>query len=290
MKYLKVNRDSGGRGRYIYTNGDKDISLTGVTTILNESAKPFLIDWAAKTAYEDSIGKTDTEVRAIIKDKTYAHKRKKNEATDKGTLAHDYVDEFILDYIKTGKYIKKHIEDEDVRVSVERFYDWAIFQNVEFLEPDSSVYDPQLMYAGSFDFICRIDGVIYLGDFKTSKHMDDNYPAQCAAYIKARKKIEEIEGLTPYDIRGSVIVRSTLAKEDQVFFKKSSSGAVKKEVVPAFEVKMSTAIDLDFQYFFSCLFLYKYKKAKQVQEWNSLEIDKSLEIDYNDNDIPLEEF
>lgn len=293
MKYLKANRGESGRGRYVYTKGDKPINLTGVTTILSESSKPFLITWAAKAGYQDMLDfegdNLKKEIRRILKEKDYKHERIRKYSTDKGQLAHDYVDQFIKDYIETGEYKRQSIEDEEVRNSVERFYDWSIEKKVEFLEPDSSIYHPKYLYAGSYDFICRIDGEVFLGDFKSSKEIDVTYPAQCAAYIKGREAIELEEELTHYDIAGSIVVKSTLAKEDVVRFKKSSTGKMKGETIPAFEIKISRSIDLDFQFFFSCLFQYKYKKGKEIMEWNKLElVDPLLNTEYSDEDYPLE--
>ena len=71
-----VDREKSGRGRY-QLDGKP---LTGVTTICNEQSKGFLVDWAAKEAYKDSIGKSKEEIEEILKNKTYAHTKKGDDA------------------------------------------------------------------------------------------------------------------------------------------------------------------------------------------------------------------
>lgn len=269
-----VNRTAGGRGRY---NLDGK-PLTGVTTIVNMQAKGFLAPWAAKEAYLDARGRTIEDIDWIIKNKQYAHLQRSDSAKDKGTIAHDYVERFVKNYISEGTYIPEKIEDEEINNSVGRFYTWAEDNKVEFLASEISVYSREFWYAGSFDFICKIDGKTYLGDFKTSKQIDDTYFAQGAGYVIA---VEESNKDMKFD--GVIIVRSVLAKEGNTWYEKSSNGKAKKMSNEAFEVVISTDLEREKTYFLSLLNVYRYSMKQQVGKWY-----KAPEVvDYNDDDYPI---
>lgn len=270
-----ANRTKSGRDRYLLDN----ISMPGVTTITNQQSKGFLVNWAASEAYKDSLTITDDEIKLVLKDKNYAHTRKSKGATDKGTTAHDFVEKFIKDYISTGTYNRDVIEDEEVANSVYRFYDWAEKHKVEFFASEESVYSREFWYAGTFDFICKIDGKTLLGDFKTSKQIDDTYFAQGAAYAIA---VEESNPEIKFD--GVIIVRSILAKEGAVWYEKSSNGKAKKMQNEAFEVVCSFNIEREKTYFLSLLNLYRYTKGSEIKRWILAE-----EVaDFPEGDYPID--
>lgn len=270
---LIVNRAVGGRGRYTLDGRP----LTGVTTICNMQSKQFLIMWAASEAYKDAVNLSKEEIKEVIKTKKYAHTRKSDSAKDKGSQAHDYVEMFVKNYIETKQYQTQIIDDEEVRNSVERFYDWAVKNNVEFIGSEVSVYSRKHWYGGSFDFICKINGKLLLGDFKSSKSIDDTYFAQCAGYIIA---VEEHNNDIVFD--GAVIVRSTLAKESQVWYEKSSTGSMKKMENLPFEVKYNFNLTREKTYFLSLLNIYKYSKGQEISKWY-----EAPTVEYTDEDYPV---
>lgn len=278
-----VDRNKSGRGRY-QLDGKP---LTGVTTICNEQSKGFLVNWAASEAYKSilellekpaiTIKDVIVFIKDVIKNKSYAHTKKSDNAKDKGTQAHDYVEKFVKTYIETKSYVRDIIEDEEVSTSVTRFYNWAESNKVEFLGSEVSVYSRVHWFAGSFDFICKIDGKIYLGDFKTSKQIDGTYFAQGAGYIIAE---EETNPTRKFD--GIIIVRSILAKEGQTWYEKSSNGTARKMQADAFEVKISTNVEREKTYFLSLLNLYRYNKAQEVGKWYQADV-----VDYIPEDYPI---
>jgi hypothetical protein len=268
-----VNREQSGRGRY-QLDGKP---LTGCTTICNMQNKPFLVDWAAKEAYLDARGRTPEDIDSIIKRKDYAHKHTAKHSTDKGTIAHAFVEEFIKSYLVYKEYFPKISEDEEVNTSIQRFYKWAIDNKVEFVGTEISVYSRKHWFAGSFDFICKINGKLLLGDFKTSKQIDDTYFAQGAGYIIA---VEELDPELKFD--GVVVVRSTLAKEDKVWYQKSSNGKAKRMVQPAFEVAYRYDLERQKTYFLSLLNLYRYSREQEVKVWYEAPV-----VDYTAEDYPV---
>lgn len=269
-----VNRQTGGRGRY--TLDGKPIP--GVTTICNEQAKDFLVTWAASEAYKESLDLTKKEIKEILKNKNYAHTRKSNNSKDKGTEAHNYVERFVKSFIETQQYHRETISDEEVRTSIDRFYDWAESNKVRFLASEVSVYSRIFWYSGTFDFICDIDGKTLLGDFKTSKQIDETYFAQAGAYVIA---VEENNADIKFD--GIVIVRSILAKEGKTWYERSSNGTSKKMTSEPFEVEYRYDLEREKTYFLSLLNLYRYRKGQEVKKWYKSEI-----VDYREDDYPID--
>lgn len=271
-----VDRTKTGRGRY-QLDGKP---MTGVTTICNEQSKGFLVAWAASEAYKHCATLEKSEILEVIKSKKYAHTQKSDNAKDKGTTAHDYVEKFVKNFIDTKEYIRETIEDEEIRNSVSRFYDWAIQYGVEFIASEVSVYSRKYWYAGSFDFICKIDGKTLLGDFKTSKQIDGTYFAQGAGYIIA---VEENSPEIKFD--GVLVVRSILAKEGNTWYEKSSNGKAKKMTNDAFEVVISYNLEREKTYFLSLLNLYRYNKQQEVKRWK--EAEEVDVVDFDSNDYPI---
>lgn len=272
---FKVDLTKSGKGRYAL-NG---ISLSGVTSITNMQAKGFLINWAASEAYKDCLTLPKDKIAEVLKSKQYAHTRKSDNAKDKGTLAHSCVEKFINDYIETKEYIFQTGLDEEVQTSVDRFFQWARDNKVEFLGSEVSVYSKKHFFAGTFDFVCKLDGKLLLGDFKTSKQIDDTYYAQGAAYAIA---VEENNPEIKFD--GIIIVRSILAKEGQVWYEKSSNGSAKKIQNDAFEVGIKYTMEREKAYFLSLLNIYKYSKDLEVKRWY-----EAPEVpQYTDDDYPID--
>jgi len=269
-----IDRSKSGRGRYNYDGKP----MTGCTTVCNVQAKPFLITWSASEAYKDCLTLSKDEIKEVLKTKQYAHTKKSDNAKVKGTQAHLEIENFINYYITTGSYSARHIEDEEVATSVNRFIKWAIENKVEFLGNEVSVYSKEHWYAGSFDFICKLEGKLLLGDFKTSKSIDDTYFAQGAGYIIA---VEENNPDIKFD--GVIIVRSILAKEGQVWYDKSSNGKAKRMENEPFEVVISYNIEREKNYFLSLLNVYKYGRELEIKKWY-----KATEVEeYSEDDYPI---
>lgn len=269
-----IDRSKSGRGRYMLDGRP----LTGVTTICGEQSKGYLVTWAANEAYKECLTLSTPDIQEIIKNKNYAHTRKSDSSKSKGTAAHDYVEKFVKGFIETQQYNREAIPDEEVANSVYRFYDWAEEHRVEFLASEVSVYSRIFWYAGTFDFICRIDGKLLLGDFKTSKQIDGTYLAQAGAYALA---VEENNPDIVFD--GTVIVRSILAKEGKVWYQKSSNGKAKRMQSDAFEVVYSNDLKRDKTYFLSLLNCYLYNKKREVNRWYQSET-----VDYEEEDYPID--
>lgn len=243
-----------------YFLGDKP--LTGVTSVLNVIAKPALIQWAADEAVKlmgwrnpKYPNPNDTALDACTKfmetagdwtveqwldflnEARLAHRRKKEEAGQKGTDVHALIEKYIKLMITDQGGISYDIngyEDYENNQQVINFIKWSVNNKVKFLESEKKMYSEKHWIAGTADFTCEIDGKKYLCDVKTGGIYDRIPFAQCAAY---RFMAEEM-GQT--DFSGSIIIN----------LKKDGKFDEKKDVYYSFDYQ--TDLDL----FLSALKIY----------------------------------
>jgi len=189
-----------------YTVNDKKVrSVTQALGIIN---KPALISWAARMAaeyFKDQIepGKSYDEVQliTIFESAKGAHWKKKVDAGNLGTFVHNWVEDHINGK-KPAIPVNKALKD-----AVQRFLDWEKAHKVKFLLSEQQVYSRKYNYTGTLDFICKIDGKMYIGDLKTSSGIYPEMLIQTAAYRFARSEEYPREKYA-----GQVIVK--VGKED----------------------------------------------------------------------------
>lgn len=266
MKEYKVTTPDGVEHCLVF-NPDSTVRYTidgkratGVTTILGAINKPALVDWAAKMSYQDVLDRIDAnpamdflyeDIQQILKDKDYAHKKRSGAAMDVGTQAHADVEAYIR--YKMGETSEFTINPQTAHI-VQPFIDWAegrvqvkakthrydknsieiVPQSIKFLRAEQSVFSIKYFYAGTFDFLCEIDGKKYICDFKTSTGIyGREYFYQTAAY---RNAIGELGWGT--DVEGSIIIRSGKEGND-------------------LEVRHSLSYEADFKAFKAAYVIYK---------------------------------
>jgi hypothetical protein len=165
------------------------MEIPGVTTCLSIIAKPALIYWSAGCAadyYKERIlpGKTydEIELETIYSNAKKAHTQKKTDAGTIGSLTHKWVERYIK-----GENPEPPV-NEGIRESVAKFQQWVSDHGVKFLCSEQPVYSQRHNYIGTLDFICWIDGRLFIGDLKTSNGIYDEYLMQVAAYKYARNE------------------------------------------------------------------------------------------------------
>lgn len=168
---------------------EQDEVITSVTTAQRIIDKPALVQWSANMAVayiSEQIlpGKSydEVELASIWNTAKFAHKERKQEAADLGTMLHKWIEDYInLEYpgIPVNPKLKR---------SVIRFLKWVKKHDVEFILAEQIVFSKKYKYAGTTDFICKIDGKLYIGDLKTSKGIYDTMLTQTAAYRAAREE------------------------------------------------------------------------------------------------------
>lgn len=146
---------------------------------------------------------TTDNFNKLLSDAQGANDRYTQLACDKGSEVHLACEENIL----SGK------EDHNFQYGGEPYYNgyekFIEEFKPEFLSIETTVYgktDDKLFYAGTIDFIARINGKIYAGDWKTSKVLHEEVGIQLAAGIKAQKMVGENNELIniPWEIEGAI--------------------------------------------------------------------------------------
>lgn len=166
---------------------NKPVNCVGVTTACGTLAKPALIQWAANKAVELCQG-------AILPDQTYsevyleqvwaesrkAHRLFKEEAATIGTQVHGELERYFSD--PTGEVGEL---DPRVNFAVEAAKWWLNARKVEPVVIERRVYSRKHKYVGTLDKLARVDGILSLIDWKSSKSIHEDYWLQTAAYLKA---------------------------------------------------------------------------------------------------------
>lgn len=203
------------QGHHYLLDGKK---ITGVTTILNVIAKPALINWAANMAVDYIENKvlfnSDTNISEIrymdwidwIKEARKAHCQKRDKAGDIGTFVHKQIEK----WINNKPTEKMTLQAQKM---FRNFTNWATENKVKFLASERQVYSEKYFFAGTYDFLCKIDGKIWLGDIKTSSGIYPEMFFQCAGYQICEEEMGERK------IDGHIIVN---LKKDGTFKEKRS--------------------------------------------------------------------
>lgn len=184
--------------RYYDINGS---NLPSVTTILSVLSKPLLMPWAVKMTTEamqqliydhgihnqlegtitlswedDNDGHMGLE--NMLAEAKKAYRAKSKEAMDIGTKVHEAIQNF-FDSNLTMK--PEEVQDEDARRGFEAFLMWGATHDVDIIRYEQVVSDNKT-YAGRYDLLATVDGILTLIDFKTSTGIWDEYWLQTAAY------------------------------------------------------------------------------------------------------------
>jgi CRISPR/Cas system-associated exonuclease Cas4 (RecB family) len=211
-------------------NGDP---VPGVTTILNNINKPALMPWAIGVTRdywlkEVQAGRTDFE--KIHKESWNASKKVSKDAADIGKNVHEYAECFFK------KQELPVLHTDQAKRGVEAFHKWLNAHKVEVLASERMVFSKQHYYAGTCDFVAKVDGVLAVGDIKTSSGIYNEMRLQTAAYQHALQEEKNMK----FEVRW--IVR---------FDKKTGE----------FEAKPFYEFDLDFQGFQAALTLHRTLQA-----------------------------
>jgi hypothetical protein len=140
--------------------------IPGTTTILGILNKPALVSWANKLGLEgiDSSKYTDQSARI-------------------GTLAHYLVQCHLTgETPDTSTYGAFEIDKaENALLS---FYEWMKTRTIETIENELPLVSENYRYGGTIDCYCKINGELWLLDFKTGKAIYPEMLTQLSAYIQ----------------------------------------------------------------------------------------------------------
>lgn len=233
-----------------YYNGKR---LLGVTTALSAISKgDGLLQWAANQAVDylksNLPGREDypltgtseqyeEDLSLIYLGAKYAWKAKRDEAASIGTIAHDWVEHYLK-----GEDPEWPVDPHACK-SAEAALQWIQSVKWETVAIEHQVYIPELDVAGICDWYARIDGVLAVPDWKTSKALHPSYAYQTAAYLHALE--EEF---------GEKIPNRWLIRIDK------ETGEVEPRLLP------ENTIEKDYKAFESAVHIYR-REAEVKKEW-----------------------
>lgn len=164
--------------------------VPGVTTILSCIGKPALVPWAAGMASDHWLeaakaGRTD--FTAIHKEAKSAHRKKSQAAADIGSNVHAYAEAIFK------KLPLPELLSDQAKRGVEAFHNWHDAHKIKILASERRVFSHKHYYAGTCDFVAEIDGVVGVGDIKTSSGIYPEMRLQTAAYQQALQEEKGME-------------------------------------------------------------------------------------------------
>lgn len=153
-------------------------AVPSVTWIADYWPNKFLEEWRAKQGFD--------EAESI-----------KRAAGEKGSVVH-----LAIEKILNGEEFRIDTKVEDKNRSTEQelamrdltfeelncvysFVKWRDEVKPEVIATETTIFSDINNYAGTVDFVCRIDGVPYVIDFKTSKQVSRAHELQISAYRNA---------------------------------------------------------------------------------------------------------
>jgi hypothetical protein len=165
-------------------------------------------------------------------------------AGDKGSAVHKAIemilndepfriDTKVLTYSGDGM-VERELTYEEL-LCVKSFCDWREAVKPEVISTEITVFSDIHGYAGTVDLICRIDGVPYVVDFKTSKQVWTEHELQISAYRMALENGENPIKENSREIKGKIVDLSGLKTAIlQVGYSKNKAGYKWTEIEDAF--------------------------------------------------------
>ena len=191
MPELKTVMVAGSR---FYQHPVTGQQVPGVTTVIDVLSKPALPRWAAKEtatfAVENRNAWAQLDDAAAIDLLKGALWRLSGSAMSKGTEVHSLAEKLLMN--QQVDFIPPEIQNS-VR-GVAQIIEWL---KPEVLHMEASVWNMTKGYAGTADVIAKIDGEIWLLDWKTSKDVYPDMGLQLAAYSNAEVIIKPDGTETP---------------------------------------------------------------------------------------------
>lgn len=215
-----------------YTWGGQPVP--GVTSILKVIDKPALMPWAigvTRDYWLEQVNAGRTDWAKIHKESWSANKKISKTAADIGKNVHAYAEAYFK------KLALPELLTDEAKRGVDAFHKWLDAHKVVVKQSELKVFSKEYFFAGTTDFVAEIDGVLAVGDIKTSSGIYPEMLMQTAAYQHAIEEEKRVN--TPdFKFQSRWIVR---------FDKKTGQ----------FEAKEFRDFDLDFNGFKAALELHR---------------------------------
>lgn len=161
--------------------------VPSVTSVLRVINKPNVIRWAAKKSDEYTAAHweelKDLPMPERVERISGAHEQVSGAARELGTSIHETIDSW-----QKGAAAE---DPEGAGPYLNRFIDWVLDTQPTFIENETTVWSHTHGYAGTLDFIAKVNNRIVLGDIKTGKGVYGEASLQLAALAGADTIIRE---------------------------------------------------------------------------------------------------
>lgn len=194
-----------------FLNGEP---VPSVTTILDQKAKPALLNWAVnetvagmRRLLKPGQALNEVQIEAMLKYAKNARYKTSDKAKNIGSLVHDWIEEYIK-YCIANDNLRPIVIDptnendipnnvltlpftEEARSSIDAFLNWVDSNDVEFLGTEEKIVSLTHKWAGTRDTRAIVNGRRSVCDWKTSKGIYGEYFIQTAAYAKGGEELGE---------------------------------------------------------------------------------------------------
>lgn len=191
--------DKAGKTTTDLVNGDLYVS---VSTILKQEGKD-LVGWALRT-----FGPADEPVKA--------HKAYMDKVSDLGSRIHSYVEHDLK-----GEPIDDSLIQADMLPAIESWEQFKNSNDIKLVASERTVSSFRWRVAGTVDLVCRLNGKLYVADFKTGGVYDSAFTQMAAykAFMCQEPPKRKIKGIEDADLlvinlhrNGGPVELYTLAK------------------------------------------------------------------------------
>lgn len=198
-------------GRMYARSTTEQPSVPSITTVISQlpsSLSGWFGHMAASAVSRDprlpgALGKPG-ELKAVVRDASSAAERYRDDAAERGTRVHHYCEQVALRALGRAEELdaaRLSLEEHGEGGFAARFDDWWELYDVRPVEPEITVWNATLGYAGTLDLVATINGRTCLIDYKTKntdrdgfvKPLDDKVVMQLVAGMKAEESLEDPE-------------------------------------------------------------------------------------------------
>jgi hypothetical protein len=185
-----ANSTTGWSGARVYTHPITGVAVPSVTTILGVLDKPALPRWAAKETAMYAVENVESwrgldPVSAVELLKGAPWRMSKG-AADAGTDAHAYCEE-LLTAIMQGRALPEAVVNDSLFAPLHGNALRNVRALIEAIKPipiaiEVGAWSNAHGYAGTFDNLCIVDGLLTMVDVKSSKAVYPEMALQLSAY------------------------------------------------------------------------------------------------------------
>ena len=183
-------------------SGHKKVPIQSVTRVIDTCFPKNLHEWSVREgankfkevlSERGFVRNEKAEVDEVYEQIIGAYKDVSSHAAEIGDIVHNLISKRLswTDPLGMGD-LEDNAYGDEVSVCMSAFLDWARSRKVKFLRSEKIVYhhshNPIYRFVGTLDAVVKIDGKLFVVDFKTSKKIYKHYHLQVAAYAAAYQK------------------------------------------------------------------------------------------------------